>query len=371
MMRLSLSVSGAALALLASTPAAAFDRIYLVDGSIVEKAEIESEDLLKVVYEVEGERGKKESPTERVLRVEYTKQPDEIAAAAVDAEAGALLGAIAGYQNYLGSLGDGGDRKFGWAPAYARYRLVELHQRQNAIEDMVAAVDDLVANNPDSRYVPLALIQKFETQLLNEDRAGASATATALADLVRSKSLPQRWQYEQRLREILSGDKLSGTAYESALQSISSDAAIFPTVVNRADVATAESLLSRSEFSAAEEMFRSVTESPNADDATLAAAWTGLGDCLYRRAEAKAAGGDAEGAAELFNEAKLAFMRVVVLYRYQLAYVPKSAFYAGRCIQEIGGDLSRDQSNKLFSFVTRNFRSSRWAGSAREFRRRN
>lgn len=376
MQRLSLAPLAAPLAVLlavaVATPSLALDRIYKADGSILDDVDVISETVEKVVYKPEKGRGELDVASELVLRVEFTDMPEDVAAAEVDAKNDALLGAISGFQTYLGGIDpEKGDRKHPWAPAYARFRLVEIHERRNVLADMVAAVDELIAAQPDSRYVPIAVIKKFETQMLSNEAAAARATAEAFGTMVTDMGLSQRWQYEQRLRMIISDPAQSGTTGEKALQRLSSDAAVFPTVSNRADVATAESMLSRSAFDEAEEMFRGVTESPNADDRTLAAAWTGLGDCLYRRAEAKASGGDTEGAKALFGEAQRAFMRVVVLYRNELAFVPKSAFYAGRCIQEIGGEMAADQSNRLFNFVTRNFRGSRWADSARQFRKRN
>ena len=49
----------------------------------------------------------------------------------------------------------------------------------------------------------------------------------------------------------------------------------------------------------------------------------------------------------------------------------KSAFYAGRCFQEIGGEGSSAKSRKLFTYVQRRFKESRWANEARAFNRRN
>jgi len=375
MTRLSSTTLLASLAVAAAANASATpDRIYKSDGSIVDSVDVISEALDRVTYKPEKGRGEEEVESELVLRVEFTEQPEDVAAAEVDAANGALLGAISGFQTYLGGLGERGDRKHPWAAAYSQYRLIELFEQLNteeSIQSMVAAVDALVATYPDSRYVPLAFIKKIEAQLIHGDRAGAKASAAAFGALVLERDLAQRWKLEQQLRAVLSDESLNGTGLESALDRISSQAAVFPTVSNRADVAIAESMLGRGAFSEAEAAFEGVTESTNADDRTLAAAWCGLGDCLYRRAETMVASGDAEGAGPLFQRAQLAFMRVVVLYPAELAYVPKSAFYAGRCIQELGGDLAKEQSDRLFNFVTRNFRGSRWADSARQFRRRN
>ena len=108
-----------------------------------------------------------------MLRVEFTEQPEDVAAAEVDAANGALLGAISGFQTYLGGLGERGDRKHPWAAAYSQYRLIELFEQLNteeSIQSMVAAVDELVATYPDSRYVPLAFIKKIEAQLIHRSQ---------------------------------------------------------------------------------------------------------------------------------------------------------------------------------------------------------
>ena len=375
MTRITSSTLLASLAVAAAANASASpDRIYKADGSIVDNVDVVSETIDLVTYKPEKGRGDAEVDSELVLRVEFTERPEDVAAAEVDAMNGALLGAISGFQTYLGGLGERGDRKHPWAAAYSQYRLIELFEQMNSeesIQSMVAAVDELVAAYPDSRYVPLAFIKKFEAQLIHGDKAGAKASAAAFGVFVEERGLAQRWKLEHRLREVLSDDSLNGAGLEAALGRVSSEAAVFPTVANRADVAIAESMKGRGAFEEAEEAFEGVTESPNADDRTLAAAWCGLGECLFRRAETAAASGDAEGAGPVFNRAQLAFMRVVVLYPAELAYVPQSAFYAGRCIQELGGELAKEQSDRLFNFVTRNFRGSRWSDSARQLRRRN
>jgi len=365
------ALSGAIFSLLSISAMGAPDRIYLSNGSILEDVTVVDEGLSEVTYRESGSK-KKESKVESelVLSVEFSGKPEELSLADVDASNEAFGSALAGMENYLENLGGKKEKKFGWAPAYAHYRIVELNALMNNVPGMVAAVDALVANAGDSRYAPLAMIDKIDTLILNGDFAGAKEAGTAFKDMISAKGLSKRWQHEQELLALRADPSKKGESLEQELQSLSRAAAVFPTVTNAADVATAQSLLSRSEFEKAEELFQGVTEDPNADDATIAAAWTGLGDCLYRRAEAQQAG-DAEAANALFAEAQLAFMRTVVNYRFQYAYVAQSAFYAGRCFQEMGGEGASENSKKLFRFVQRNFRNSKWAESAKEFDRRN
>lgn len=362
--------SAAALSFLSAAALATPDRIYQSNGSILEDVTIVEEGLSTVTYKASGSKDESSVDSELVLEIEYSNKPDEVAISDVDASNEAFGSALAGMQNYLENLGGKKDKKFPWAPNYARYRIVELNAFMNDVPAMSAAVDALIADAPESRYVPLAMIDKIDTLLLNGNSAEAKAASTAFKDLIASKGLTQRWKYEQELLALRSDSSKKGESLESALQTLSRAAAVFPTVTNAADVATAESMLARSEFTKAEELFRGVTEASNADDATMAAAYTGLGDCLYRRAEAKV-GSDDEGAKKLFEDAQLAFMRTVVNYRFQYAYVAKAAFYAGRCFQQIGGEGSKEKSSKLLISVIVNFKGSKWADSAKEFQKRN
>lgn len=362
--------SAAALSLLNIAALAVPDRIYQSNGSILEDVTILEESLGTVTYKASGSKSQSTVESELVLDVEFSNKPEEVSVADVDASNEAFASALAGMENYLANLGGKDDRKFPWAPNYARYRIVELSAFMNDLPGLSTAVDSLVAASPESRYVPLAMVQRVETQILNAKFDDAKASATAFKDLVTSKGMSQRWKYEQELLALRADRSKKGEALEGALQTLSRAAAVFPTVTNAADVATAESMLARSEFTKAEELFRGVTEAPNADDSTMAAAFTGLGDCLYRRAETKV-GSDDEGAKKLFEEAQVAFMRTVVNYRFQYVYVAKAAFYAGRCFQQIGGEGSKEKSAKLLISVIVNFKGSKWAESAKEFQKRN
>ncbi len=362
--------SAAALSLLNVAALAVPDRIYQSDGSILEDVTVVEEGLSTVSYKPSGSKKAKTVDSELVLSIEFSNKPEEVSTADVDASQEAFGSALAGMENYLANLGSKKDKKFPWAANYARFRIIELNALMNDQAALIAGVDALMAEGGDSRYLPLAMIEKIETQLINGDAAGAKEAGTAFKNLITDKGLTQRWKYEQELLALRADTSKKGASLEKDLQNLSRAAAVFPTVTNAADVATAESLLSRSEFSDAEELFAGVTEDPNADDRTLAAAWTGLGDCLFRRGEAKV-GSDDEGANALFGEARQAFMRTVVNYRFQYAYVAKSAFYAGRCFQLIGGEGAKANSTKLYYFVMRTFRGSKWADSAQEFQRKN
>ncbi|MDF1837111.1 MAG: tetratricopeptide repeat protein [Planctomycetota bacterium] len=141
-----------------------------------------------------------------------------------------------------------------------------------------------------------------------------------------------------------------------------------PIVKNRALVAIGESFLQERKVNDAERTFTKVLADPKADEFTLAGAHTGLGDCLYQKAEKKKSEG--EDATEDFKTAALEYMRVVVIYGDQLQYAPKSMFYAGRSFQEMGDAESERRAQALYSKLVRNFPGTRAATEAKSFRRR-
>lgn len=371
MKRALLQPSLSALLGLAIAASASADKIYLSDGSIINDARILTEGVKTVSYIPDGKKKKsdaKEVASELVLSIEYTQMPEDVAAAQVDADDEAFAAAVAGMEVYLENVAGKGDRKFPWAPAFARYRLVELYKLGGELPSMVTSADALVAEYPESRYVPLAMVEKIDALLGMGDVEQARGAIDALKAMVSSAGLPKRWEFEADVRKILTNPTLQGEGLEKELQSIVRAAAAFPTVSNFAAVARAESLVARGELAEAEKALRKVVGGQGALDRTLAAAYTALGESLFRRAEAA---DSRDEAAAAFAEAQLAFMRVVVNYRFEYAYVAKSAFYAGRCFQEIGGEGSSAKSRKLFTYVQRRFKESRWANEARAFNRRN
>lgn len=367
---LSSPVSGAVSALLlgfALTSVAAADRIYLSTGSIVEEVQIKSETFSKVIYRASGAKKDDEVASELVLDIEFEQMPDELASAEIDAADGAFGAAISGMEDYLTNLGERGDRKYKWAQNYARFRIVELNKLGGDQAAMVAAVEALLLAGPESRYVPLAMVEKIDLLLTVGDVAGARDTIDTFSALAKSSGMPQRWEFESRARKALTNPTLKGEALEKELAKISKSAAAFPTVSNYADVARAESMLLRGELAEAEYIVRKVVADPNAPDRTLAAAWTTLGDSLFKQSEAMTAPDEKDAAVAMMQESLLAYMRVVVGFRNEYAYVAKAGFYAGRCFQEIGGLGAADSSSRLFRFVRSRFKGSNWANNARDF----
>ena len=110
--------------------------------------------------------------------------------------------------------------------------------------------------------------------------------------MIDSKGLSKRWQLECDLGIVLYDESLHGEARRDKLVIVSSNAGSeFPTVRNRADVAEAQSLLLDKEFADAEVIFNRIAKLTNSDAATHAAAFCGLGDCLFQKSVGTGEGG--------------------------------------------------------------------------------
>jgi hypothetical protein len=135
-----------------------------------------------------------------------------------------------------------------------------------------------------------------------------------------------------------------------------------------ADVAVAESLLLREDgLAEAEKMFKAVTADPKADERTLAGAWSGLGDCIYRRAvQRKAEGKEAD---KDLRDALKAYMRVVVVYEYEFRYVPHAMLFAGRSFDALGDEESKDRAQRLYRQILITYKGSKEANEAKAFRK--
>lgn len=338
------------------------DKIYLTDGSVLKDVGVVSEGLQEVEYRL-GRSNKATVASERVLRVEFGHKPKDVDQADSSVAQEEYLEAVATFKSYVESVAAKPDKRFQWAAAYARYRLVELNGILGELGELTAAADEVVSMHPDTRYAPLAFVAKAQAYLDAGDPAKAKATVESFGRFVEQKGLTGRWPVEQRLWAALtSGD--TGKKLEDALIAISSDAAEYPSVRNRAEVSIAEVYFAGKNYTEAEKIFNQIAADAKADTRTLAAAWTGLGDCLYGRASAAAD----EEKATLLKSALKAYLRPVVVYPDESIYVAKAAFYAARCYQELGGGVeASDRANRLLVFVITNFKGTKWEREARQF----
>jgi len=365
MIRLSLS-SLALAALVLTAPSALADTIYLVDGSSIEDAEVTKESYKDVEYKVDGKRTDVKS--DQVLRIAYETKPPLVDRGDDAAREGDVFSAIGDLSTYVeGHFSKGGpDRRFPWAPAYALGRLIELQGSVGDLDGVIAAADKLIANVPDARQTPGAHLAKAQAQFRKGDGASATKTLGELESLVQTAGLSRQWVLEVQLGRVVYDDKLKGSAKRDKLRGVAVSAGNeFPVVASRANTFSAESLVEEEKFSEAEAVFREVVDKGKADHSTLAAAYTGLGDCLLQRGQSSS--GDEQ--AELLKGALLAYMRVVVVYEDQTQYVPKAMFYAARIFDQAEDEVSKGRAQRLYRKIMFRYEGSRWAREANGFKK--
>jgi hypothetical protein len=345
--------------------AAHADTLYLTDGSTIDGVTVVSEGLLTVTYKDGNKRD--EVNSDRVLNVEFERKPqlvDSAETALIDDD---LAGALYDLDDYLAAIEEKPERRHQWAPAYAMYRKVQINETMGNSAGVVAAADQLLARAADSRYAPMAILKKAEAQGDLGKASDATAALATLEALIAEKSLSERWRLEHELATLLMAAGEDSKTRRGNLKRVADSAGdAYPVVRNRAQVAMAESLFVDGKLSEAEAIFQDVVADPRADDRTLAAAFTGLGDCLFQKG-ADLNGKGQDGSIQL-QEALTSYMRVVVVYRHELRYVPKAMFYAGRCFQQSNDATSKDRARQLYATLIGQFKGSSWADEARQFR---
>lgn len=353
-----------ALAVVVLAAGAAADTIYKTDGRLIEDVTIVRETLQEVTYK--AGRKNESVPTDQVLRIEYSGKPKLVDRADVAVQDDEILDAIDDYRTYVEGFLSGNKReRYAWAPAYAASRLVRLEASLGDWKAVVQEADRLIEQFPDSRWLPTAYLAKAKALLMLGKAGEARAAIDALKGLVETKELSRRWGLEAELAGVLVDPTLQGAKRVEELQKVADRAGTeFPTVRNRALARMAELLAEAKDHQRALEVFQRVSEDPKSDEETLAIAYTGLGDCLYQQA-ASASGDEAK---RLFKDALLAYLRVVVLYKDQSAYVPKAMFFAARCFDQLGDEVSKDRAKRLYGAIVRQYPESRWAQEAKGFR---
>ena len=359
-------------------PRADADTIYLTNGKTISGVDIQSE-LLDLVTYKEG-RQRSDVPSDEVLAIEYARKPKLLDRAETALAAENYEAAARDLEEYITGVLSKPPRRHPWAPAYAMFRLVELYEALQEVDLMVKAADNLIANAGDSRYAPLAYLKKADGLFESGKASKAKATLNDFGVLVSQQGLGARWELERDLRGLLYDEGIRGQARVDKLKMLSTRAGVrHPVVRNRAEVALGETLFALARaaktdkqraqyYTAAEKVFADVAADPKADTRTLAAAFVGLGDCLYQRGAGMAP--EDEKRAEILRQALFAYMRVVVVYKQELRYVPKAMFYAGRTFDIMGDEQGKERAQIVYSRVIRTFRRTKWADEARGFRKK-
>lgn len=351
-------------ALIAIPSTARADTIYLLDGTSIGDCTIQEEGLARVTYR--KDKREAEVASDKVLEVEYDRKPSLVDRAQTSLADGLYEDALVDLEDFVKEALEKPSKRYPWATAYAIYLELEIHEALGEPEKAAAAADRLLEHAPDSRYVPLALLRKAQAMASAGKGEAAQKALDRLGALIDEKQLPERWKLARDLGQVLADPKLEGSALRTRLDDVAARSAQHPVVRNRARVAIGESFLGEKKLKDAETIFREIVADPTADDRTLAAAYTGLGDCLFQRGFQQSNEGKDANAA--LHDALLNYMRVAVVYEHESRYVPKALFYAARSYQLMKGDEAEERAGRLFRKLAREYPGSEWASQATGFR---
>lgn len=342
------------------------DIIYLLDGKSLEDVSIDEETVKEISYK-EGTK-KQAVDTSDVLKVVYTEKSPLVDRADTAAEDGQIPDAVEDLKTFIQAELDKGRVRHKWEAAYAMWRLVQLYELAGEPDLMIGAADRLVELRPLSRYTPMAYLAKAEAQYFTGKGPAATKTLEEFKAMIQARGLSQRWAMEEKLYSTLYDTSLKGKKLRDALERIASEAGTAnPQVKNSAEVAIGESLIEEKKFDEAKPLFERVIRNPKAGPRTLAAAYTGYGDCLFREAMSMDPG---EAQDHLLTETKLAYMRVVVVYKDENRYVPKAMFWAGRVFDKSLSEEDKEAAQKLYQKVRRLFPGTKWEAEANAFIKR-
>ena len=233
------------------------------------------------------------------------------------------------------------------------------------VAETLGATDKLLSKFPDSRYVPAALLLKAEVQFADNKAGAAKKTLEEVTQLVAERGISKRWDFNAKIASIIYDGSLSGEKRRDALKRVATQAGSkFANVRNHAQAIGAETLLEEKDYDSAQAVFERVTKDPKSDHRTLAIAWSGLGDCHF---QAGSKNPTAEASKARLQDSLKAYMRVVVLYKGESAYVGRAMVYAGRIYTMMETEEAAENAKKLFRAVVRQFPGTKWAQEARGF----
>lgn len=346
-MRISNRILGATSALALCLLPASADRILRTDGSSIDGVTVTKDELKEVTYREDSRS--RTIASDEVLRIEFDNYPKLVDEALGFAAEGALPDAADQLKLYTDGIVGGRKEKILWAPGFALQREIELRFSIGELEEAVAAADKLIKNFSDSRHVPAAYLAKAEALTYLDKGAAARATLQDFLTLCDTENLSDGLKLEGRLSTILADSALSGSKRKDKIEEIITAAGgRYPAVRNRARVALGQEHLAANSdagFSEAQKIFNTVVDDGVGTSATLAAAYAGLGDCIYQEAfKASETGGDASAK---YLEAIDAYLRVVVMHVDQSQYRPRALHFAAKCYDQIEGDLAVERARKL------------------------
>lgn len=332
------------------------DQIVRMDGTILNVDRVLTETFTEVTYKRGSTEGK--IPAEQVLEVVHSLTHRDVAefSDAMEAKADAdYAKAIAAFNSVLADKDLHEEPRHAWTKQHALFQIMNCYAATGNGDQVVAHADRLLQEVPDTFFYGEALEMKAQSLLDRGNAAGAEAAFQQLQADVKGKGLPERWEREAELGLAVLAKGGSPADKQRRLEALAErNKDSYPSVASRARVEVGNAMVEAEQYKDAKARFQTIVDSGKADRDTLAAAWSGLGDCAYnlglREQEPKAA-------AVHFEEAALHYLRVAAAYPEVFRLVPRALCHAGMSMVRVG---KREDAFALANKLRRNYPSSEW-----------
>jgi tetratricopeptide (TPR) repeat protein len=337
------------------------DALELTNGKILKVKKIKSETYQEVVYTTTGGGESRKSSGDVIvvhhdltsnLLNDYSAALESMQAGNFAAAAG-QLGAVLSDQRLLKR------KSYAWVKQHALYRQARCMFAMADTQKVAQTVDKLLADSPDTFFYAQAMMLKAEALALAEQNAEAKKVFEQLAVDVPAKGLPERWGREAELGLVLLNQSMQGKDKELKLAGLAEkNARKFPTVASRANVEIGNVMVAAKQYDKAQSFFQRIVRSGQAESTTMAAAYSGLGDCHYFRG--LAIEDDLKAQRPEFRAAAVNHLRVITMYKDAVALVPRSHYYAAQALRRMNESEASKQARQLASRLKRFYGQSSW-----------
>ncbi|NQU49255.1 MAG: hypothetical protein HQ519_11455 [Planctomycetes bacterium] len=341
--------------------AAPQNELELTSGKVLKVKRIKSETYKEVVYQTMGGGDSKKDAGDVIeIRHDLTPKPlDDFAAAMAKMDEGSFAEAVPLFRAVLNDEGLLGRSSYAWVKQHSLFNQAKCMFALADMKGVAATVDKLLADTPDTFFYAPALMLKAQALVLAENPSQAKKVFETLATDVSAKDLPERWARESELGLVLLDSSLKGKAKERALAGLAEkNGTKFPTVASRANVEVGNVMVEGKEYDKAQRFFEKIVRSGQADSSTLAAAYSGLGDCHYYRALSMES--DRGAAKEEFKFAAVNHLRVITMYKDAVGLVPRCLYFSAQSMVQMGAEDSSTNARQLASRLKRYYPQSPW-----------
>jgi len=332
------------------------DQIVFLDGSVLQVERVLTENYSEITFRKNSQESRK--PADQVQEVHHSLTPRDLGdfkdamAAMEDSD---YATAIAAFNVVLADKDLQAEARYAWTRQHALNNMMLCYAAVGNMTQVAATADRLLKEVPDTFFYGRALLTKAQALQDKGDSAGANAAYQQLLSDVTAKGLPEIWSREAELGVaiIAAGGtpadkqrKLEGLAEKNKEQ--------YPSVANRARVEVGNAMAASEQFKDAQARFKGIVDGGLAGRETMAAAYSGLGDCAYNLGLREQ---DAKKASSYYEEAALDFLRTAATYPEAFRLVPRALCHAGMSMVRIG---RREDAIAIANKLRKNYPNSEW-----------